>query len=47
MSVQPLQDEASASKPSIVNTPHKSPLNPEDSLSLTLSGGQIVIETRL
>ncbi|CAI4602875.1 CPI_1c_G0034240.mRNA.1.CDS.1 [Saccharomyces cerevisiae] len=40
MSVQPLQDEASASKPSIVNTPHKSPLNPEDSLSLTLSGGQ-------
>ncbi|CAI4045614.1 hypothetical protein SKDZ_12G0190 [Saccharomyces kudriavzevii ZP591] len=40
MSVQPLQDEASASKPSIVNTPHKSPLSPEDSLSLTLSGGQ-------
>lgn len=40
MSVQPLQDGASASKPSIVNTPHKSPLNPEESLSLTLSGGQ-------
>ena len=40
LSIQPLMDEATPSKPSIINTPVKSALTPENSLLLTLSGNQ-------
>ncbi|EDO14961.1 hypothetical protein Kpol_388p4 [Vanderwaltozyma polyspora DSM 70294] len=39
-SVQPLMDDAMVSKASIINTPSESALTPENTLTLSLNGGQ-------